>query len=149
MASMALQYGVPLEALVRKFSHMRFEPQGFTNNPKIPMAKSLIDYIFRWMGLKFLNDPELAGAAAMYYEENGNGHMEAVKTPELPAPEAAEKIGRQALPAMKTRSVLIEEEHRVADTQSDAPTCHVCGTLMRRSGSCYLCANCGANTGCS
>lgn len=130
MTSVALQYGVPLEALVRKFSHMRFEPQGFTNNPKIPMAKSIIDYIFRWLGLKFLGDPNIAGTAASFYDDNGH------TSPQPPAP-----------PTPTTP--LEQEEHRIADALGDAPACHVCGSLMRRTGSCYVCPNCGANTGCS
>jgi len=142
MTSMALQYGVPLEALVRKFSHMRFEPQGFTNNPKIPIAKSIIDYIFRWLGLKFLNDPDIAGTAASL--ENGSS----LAKPLGDAKEAEPKALAQPK-SLPPTTALEEEEHRVADALSDAPACHVCGSLMRRTGSCYVCANCGANTGCS
>jgi len=147
MTSVALQYGVPLDTLVRKFSHMRFEPQGFTNNPKIPMAKSLIDYLFRWMGLKFLEDKELAGSAAVYYGEQDGSRLH-VESEEL-EPDDATQLELPALSSPTTSTPLQQEERRVADTQSDAPTCHVCGSLMRRAGSCYLCTNCGANTGCS
>jgi ribonucleoside-diphosphate reductase alpha chain len=149
MTSMALQYGVPLDALVRKFSHMRFEPQGFTNNPKIPMAKSIIDYIFRWLGLKFLDDPGIAGTAASFYDENGNGKNGHGSHEALPNGHAPEPKAIATPDDVTPTTALEQEEHRVADSLSDAPACHVCGSLMRRAGSCYVCSNCGANTGCS
>jgi ribonucleoside-diphosphate reductase alpha chain len=148
MVSVALQYGVPLDALVRKFSHMRFEPQGFTNNPKIPMAKSVIDYIFRWMGHKFLDDPELNGAPAMY-EDNGTAHLGngPAASPRAPLHGRQNASGRAA--AKEGETTLEAEEHRIAATQSDAPACHTCGSIMLRTGSCYVCTNCGSNSGCS
>ena len=119
--SIALQYGVPLRVLVNKFSHTRFEPAGFTNNPQIPMAKSIVDYIFRWMALKFI--PESVAPAAGQ-----------------PAPEASAPV----------RAVAQESrENQVFLTQSDAPPCHVCGAIMVRNGSCYKCMNCGSTSGCS
>ena len=121
--SLALQYGVPLEVLVNKFSHMRFEPAGWTNNPQIRMAKSIMDYIFRWLALKFLPDQEQPPAA-----EDLNGQYFAPFLDE-------EKVSRR--------------EAAVFLRQSDAPSCHECGALMVRNGTCYRCLNCGATSGCS
>jgi ribonucleoside-diphosphate reductase alpha chain len=123
--SMALQYGVPLEALVEKFSHVRFEPSGFTKNPEIPYAKSVTDYIFRWLASKFLS--------AEHQEEAGV--QGAGDTSGAAAPAGTEMAAAQALGAFRT--------------QSDAPPCHYCGSIMIRNGSCYRCANCGSTSGCS
>ena len=118
---MALQYGVPLEALVEKFSHVRFEPSGFTKNPEIPYAKSITDYIFRWLASKFLS-AEGQDAAG------------------VPAPDAV------SAPAVRPAATGTSVAHR---NQSDAPSCHYCGNIMTRNGSCYRCANCGTTSGCS
>jgi ribonucleoside-diphosphate reductase alpha chain len=124
--SMALQYGVPLEALVEKFSHVRFEPSGFTKNPEIPYAKSLTDYIFRWLASKFL--------AAEHQEAVG---VKASETSIKP-----ENVPLQIAPAAKAAMGTFR-------TQTDAPSCHYCGSIMTRNGSCYRCANCGSTSGCS
>jgi ribonucleoside-diphosphate reductase alpha chain len=116
--SMALQYGVPLEALVEKFSHTRFEPSGFTKNPDVPFAKSITDYIFRWLAAKFLNAEEREAMGV-----SGVGETR-------PAAEA---------PATGT----------TYKSQADAPSCHYCGAIMTRNGSCYRCGNCGSTSGCS
>lgn len=121
--SLALQYGVPLKALVDKFSHVRFEPAGVTNNPEIPIAKSVVDYIFRWLALKFL-PPEDQPGGPVKSLENGS----AVAEKRNPGSEALEK-----------------EVFRV---QSDAPPCPDCGAIMVRSGACYQCPNCGTTSGC-
>jgi ribonucleoside-diphosphate reductase alpha chain len=118
--SMALQYGVPLEALVEKFSHVRFEPSGFTKNSEIPYAKSITDYIFRWLASKFLSAE----------------HQDAVGV--QPAGDTAPSPARQAAGHLVTHK-----------TQSDAPSCHYCGNIMTRNGACYRCANCGTTSGCS
>jgi ribonucleoside-diphosphate reductase alpha chain len=125
--SLALQYGVPLEALVEKFSHVRFEPSGFTKNPEIGYAKSITDYIFRWLASKFLSGErkEAAGVHSLT-----NGHAPAVPT------EAARPLP-QSTAAGTFRA------------QADAPSCHYCGSIMTRNGSCYRCANCGSTSGCS
>jgi ribonucleoside-diphosphate reductase alpha chain len=127
--SMALQYGVPLEALVEKFSHVRFEPSGFTKNPEIPYAKSITDYIFRWLASKFLS-AEHQEAAGVQRSEPGLPTLSAVGSGGMDrAPEPG--------PAAAVRA------------QSDAPPCHYCGSIMTRNGSCYRCANCGSTSGCS
>jgi ribonucleoside-diphosphate reductase alpha chain len=123
--SMALQYGMPLEALVEKFSHVRFEPSGFTKNPEIPYAKSITDYIFRWLASKFLS--------AEHQQAVGVQSLEGGKRAEPSAPAANRPTGSPA--AFKA--------------QADAPPCHYCGSIMTRNGSCYRCANCGSTSGCS
>jgi ribonucleoside-diphosphate reductase alpha chain len=128
--SLALQYGVPLRVLVDKFSHMRFEPSGFTNNKEIPIAKSICDYIFRWLGLKFLPEDERSATAMADSQESSakdGGTTDSGATPG--AMESNEKIVFQA--------------------QADAPSCHDCGSIMVRSGNCYKCLNCGETSGCS
>jgi ribonucleoside-diphosphate reductase alpha chain len=124
--SMALQYGVPLEALVEKFSHVRFEPSGFTKNPEIPYAKSITDYIFRWLASKFLSAEGREGAGIRLVEEGP--HAEAGRT---------ERPAGPLVPGAAIRA------------QSDAPPCHYCGSIMTRNGSCYRCMNCGSTSGCS
>lgn len=128
--SLALQYGVPLKVLVDKFSHMRFEPSGFTNNPDIPIAKSIIDYIFRWLGKKFLTPDEQP--SSVDYTDILNG----VYSPQSEV--------------VKIKSEALEKyEKQIFESQSDAPPCPSCGTIMQRSGSCYVCPNCGTTSGCS
>jgi ribonucleoside-diphosphate reductase alpha chain len=143
--SLALQYGVPLEALVRKFVHTRFEPSGRTNNPQIPLAKSIMDYIFRWLALKFL--PEVAdevNSAHKVVEDPGNGVAErAVAAGGEPATR-----GRNG-GTTPARGDLSSHEQRVFQHQSDAPACSECGAIMVRNGSCYKCLNCGITSGCS
>ena len=132
--SIALQYGVPLKVLVDKFSHARYEPSGFTNNPEIPIAKSVSDYIFRWLGKKFL------------IEDRGEAPMSDVKI----SAETAKKPGAILnAAATKAASLLEKNEKFVFETQSDAPPCHECGSIMIRSGSCYKCLECGSTSGCS
>ena len=135
VVSMALQYGVPLAALVEKLSHTRFEPSGMTKNPEIPFAKSLTDYLFRWLGSRFLPPAERAALGVIdrdRIERNGveRDGVERDGGPHPPAGPAPPAVAAFAL------------------DQRDAPACHVCGTLMTRSGTCYRCDNCGATSGC-
>ena len=132
LTSMSLQYGVPLDVLVSKFGHVRFEPSGFTKNPEIPLAKSLIDYIFRFLGAKFLSPDQHAAVG-------------------LGLPERLAEVDRTLQPALPAAS---SGESTVVETlgfspQSDAPSCADCGAIMIRNGSCYKCLNCGATSGCS
>jgi ribonucleoside-diphosphate reductase alpha chain len=127
LTSMALQYGVPLDVLVSKFSHVRFEPSGFTKNPEIPIAKSLIDYVFRFLGAKFLSPDQHAAVG-------------------LAVPEGVEAQSPKAALADHTASTV---SGLGFSPQSDAPSCADCGAIMIRSGSCYKCINCGATSGCS
>jgi ribonucleoside-diphosphate reductase alpha chain len=135
--SFALQYGVPLDFLVNKFAHMRFEPQGFTRNPEIPIAKSIVDYIFRWLGSRFLSVEKQT--------EIGIIRRDAEETETTPAVEgpanAAQVLMSLGLDPISPTSTF--------QNQADAPSCSECGSLMVRSGSCYKCHNCGATSGCS
>jgi ribonucleoside-diphosphate reductase alpha chain len=130
--SLALQYGVPLEVLVNKFAHTRFEPSGFTGNKEIPMAKSILDYIFRWMALKFMK-PEDRPNVLTPESKPLNGNHDA-------APQSVQTDAQVRLNLV---------EHQVFQAQSDAPPCSVCGAIMVRNGSCYKCLNCGTTSGCS
>jgi ribonucleoside-diphosphate reductase alpha chain len=131
--SLALQHGVPLKLLVDKFSHTRFEPSGWTGNPDISRASSIMDYIFRWLGRKFMAAP----------------------LPEqLSLPVDAVDV-RPVAQVAATSTLVVETKPTVVNLQgtwaqeSDAPPCHECGTIMVRSGACYKCLNCAATSGCS
>jgi ribonucleoside-diphosphate reductase alpha chain len=145
MTSIALQYGVPLKALVDKFSHTRFEPSGFTNNREIPIAKSVTDYVFRYLGSRFL-----AGEAPITDEQED--HAEEVGLAE-PAPLRA--VAALVEPALRLGAVaggsgLTEPLSPYAIvSQADAPSCMDCGSIMIRNGACYKCPNCGSTSGCS
>jgi ribonucleoside-diphosphate reductase alpha chain len=138
--SYALQYGVPLQVLVDKFSHARFEPSGMTKNPEVRFAKSIVDYIFRWMATKFLS-PEAQFRAGVNLKEPLNEEP----APMAPSEPAEPKIVISTEPAAKPRSM----EFAAIQNQEDAPPCSTCGSLMIRSGSCYKCTNCGTTSGCA
>src|SRR5262245_16398031 len=138
--SYCLQYGVPLQTLVDKFSHSRFEPSGMTKNPEVRFAKSIVDYIFRWMATKFLS-PEAQYRAGVNMREEP---VEAAEPAPVSAPAAAPS--KTAAPAAaKPRS----SEFAAMRNQEDAAPCSTCGSIMIRSGSCYKCANCGTTSGCA
>ncbi|MFQ5914618.1 MAG: vitamin B12-dependent ribonucleotide reductase [Nitrospinota bacterium] len=139
--SIALQYGVPLRVLVDKFSHTRFEPAGYTNNPEIRYAKSLMDYIFRWLGQKFLKE-EGSPSGGLKVEESEKEISPAVEGEAGgAAPSLADLTKSQA-------ATLEEAEKAIYQAQADAPPCYACGSTMVRSGSCYRCLNCGETSGC-
>jgi ribonucleoside-diphosphate reductase alpha chain len=132
--SMCFQYGVPLQVLANKFEHTRFEPSGFTKNKDIPMAKSLLDYIFRWLSMSFpgsryigYTPQETVGLAV--------GNIEDIKVAEVVLPDPTQE----------------PEEHNPGSfrNQDDAPPCSNCGSITVRNGSCYRCYNCGSSLGCS
>jgi len=131
--SLALQYGVPLEAIVDKFSHTRYEPSGFTKNPDIGYAKSITDYIARWLAVKFLGRTR---------EDGPEPALTPTSTSETPRP-AVLAAPRPSAPAASGQGPVAFK------VQADAPPCHECGSLMVRNGACYRCANCGATSGCS
>jgi ribonucleoside-diphosphate reductase alpha chain len=157
--SIALQYGVPLETLVQKFSYMRFEPEGITQNPEIPFAKSMPDYIMRWLASRFLDvDAQ---------EELG------ILTPAVRARQAAQEAAQSAqISDTAGPSAATEGEPQASGGNGGAsaaagsftdtppvvparlqgfdlgPACSQCGGMMQRTGSCYTCSSCGANTGC-
>jgi ribonucleoside-diphosphate reductase alpha chain len=135
MISMSLQYGVPLKVLSDKFSHTRFEPSGFTGNPEIPIAKSITDYIFRWLALKFL--PAEDGTATQPY-------LPGVE-PASPKRASQKTVEAKSLPAADAAP----RSNGAAGKQTDAPPCPTCGSITVRNGACYKCTNCGSTTGCS
>ncbi len=147
--SLALQYGVPLKVLVNKFSHSRYEPSGFTNNPEIRIAKSITDYIFRWLALKFLPAGE-RGAA----ELSEAAEKDATLNSASPAKTETASTATATKPApVKMTEVILDsaekKEKGIFVTQSDAPPCPECGTIMVRNAACYKCLNCGSTSGCS
>ena len=137
--SIALQYGVPLKVLVNKFIHTRFEPAGMTNNPEIRFAKSVVDYIFRYLGLKYLSkeDQDALGLAKTMVE-NQDTQAKLVEPAHKPVGESMAKV-------LSSRQ---EPDLFTFDPQSDAPACDNCGMIMVRAGSCYKCLNCGNTSGC-
>ena len=151
--SLSLQYGVPLKVLVNKFSHSRYEPSGFTNNPEIRIAKSITDYLFRWMALKFLPAGERGAAevaegvekeATLNSASAAKGTDKSVK-----APKASAATAPAPAPVKEGSYDHEKQEKGVFVTQSDAPPCPECGTIMVRSAACYKCLNCGTSSGCS
>jgi ribonucleoside-diphosphate reductase alpha chain len=136
--SYALQFGVPLKFMVDKFSHMRFEPSGFTKNKEIPIAKSIVDYIFRWMASHFLPVEEQDEVGIIRRDE---------PAPIADPPKADTEFKVIATPG-KTINGIASPKLTFLNT-SDAPACPDCGAITVRSGSCYKCLNCGATTGCS
>jgi ribonucleoside-diphosphate reductase alpha chain len=128
--SLALQYGVPLRVLIDKFSHVRFEPSGHTGNPEVPFAKSIVDYIFRWLASKFLP-----------IEEQVHTGVHVSEKMEIPKKESSVKLNAGSPePLNDLRSMYALD---------DAPSCAGCGSIMVRNGSCYKCMNCGETSGCS
>jgi ribonucleoside-diphosphate reductase alpha chain len=126
---------VPLNVLVKKFTNMRFEPAGFTNNKAIPMARSIVDYIFRWLGTKFMTPEERAS----------NGQIDhVVEDAQEPEEEGEEAVANEPAPAPK-----VEDSTSAFEREADSPVCFECGSLMVRAGACYQCLNCGLSNGCS
>jgi ribonucleoside-diphosphate reductase alpha chain len=137
--SYALQYGVPLQDLVDKFSHVRFEPSGMTKNPDVRFAKSIVDYIFRWMATKFLS-------ADAQFRAGVNVREDLVTTPEQLPLDVAAAAGASPTGAITSPRI---SSFASMQNQEDAPPCSTCGSIMVRSGSCYKCANCGNTSGCA
>ena len=135
--SIALQYGVPLRALVDKFVNSRFEPSGYTGNPNIRYAKSVVDYIGRWLGAKFISPDYL--------------DIDATVESETPASAAAASVAPAAASAPTSTAKYADPDAstRQRATIDDAPSCSECGMLMTPNGSCYKCSNCGGTSGCS
>jgi len=146
--SLALQYGVPLKVLVNKFTHTRFEPSGFTGNPQIPYAKSVMDYIFRWLALKFLPKEEKEKYLSTTVEENTTDNNTPFLSLGSEQPSTTEPVDIPPANGQQ-KNATEEREHTVFQLQADAPTCSECGSIMVRNGSCYKCLECGATSGCS
>ncbi len=142
--SYALQYGVPLQDLVDKFSHVRFEPAGMTKNPEIRFAKSIVDYIFRWLAAKFLSEEAKYNA--------GLNMPEQPTTPEqltLDVKAMAGATGDVARTEVQSAPQAAKSRFAAIQNQEDAPPCSMCGSIMVRSGACYKCTNCGTTSGCA
>jgi ribonucleoside-diphosphate reductase alpha chain len=155
--SIGLQYGVPLETFVRKFSYMRFEPEGITGNPEIPFAKSMPDYIMRWLGSRFIEDTDVLEDLGILTPEvrARREAQQSLPIEEGPAhtnggngAEKAKATGGEAVPA----SAAFTETPPVVPAKMSGldlgPACEQCGGMMQRTGSCYTCSSCGNNTGC-
>ncbi len=140
--SYALQYGVPLASLVDKFSHVRFEPSGMTRNPEIRFAKSIVDYIFRWLASKFLS-PE-----AQFHAGVNGRDLDEIKAASAAAP-AATAAAAPAASAPAPVTAATATPFSTIQNQEDAPPCSTCGSIMIRSGACYKCMNCGNTSGCA
>ncbi len=162
--SIGLQYGVPLETFVKKFSYMRFDPEGITGNPEIPFAKSMPDYIMRWLGSRFIDDldeledlgiltPEVRArkeaqlaiftddTAAPANDGSGNGNGNGSADPQA----LAEPTVQPAAAALTDSPPVVPARMAGGDL---GPACEQCGGMMQRTGSCYTCSSCGNNTGC-
>ncbi|MGE4163736.1 MAG: vitamin B12-dependent ribonucleotide reductase [Vicinamibacterales bacterium] len=144
--SYALQYGVPLQALVDKFSHARFEPSGMTKNPEIRFAKSIVDYIFRWMATKFLSAEAQFRAGVNIQEPAAEGTSDAAAQAKVTVAAAGAASTNPAPQAAAPRRT---SEFAAIQNQEDAPPCSTCGSIMIRSGACYKCVNCGTTSGCA
>ena len=179
LVSVSLQYGVPVESLVRKFEHVRFEPSGMSRNPEIPMAKSLVDYIFRYLAMEFVEGyreanapkrptkvtppaPVTASAIAAQttthgVTTNGNGNGNGHSHPRLTTGSDSQatytdaKLKAAHSTATSSRFALTSDplSQQGTEMQQDAPACDVCGSITVRSGTCYKCMNCGSSMGCS
>jgi ribonucleoside-diphosphate reductase alpha chain len=155
LTSLSLQYGVPVEAMVNKFAHMRFEPSGWTGNPEIPNAKSVPDYIFRWLGMEFVpgyreaNAPKRNGTVENGHA-NGHGNGNWSMASNAPPAESAERNPAKQLEfAVESDDGPRVRSMQFAKFQTDAPACDNCGAITVRNGNCYLCHNCGNSMGCS
>ncbi|MFH0953204.1 MAG: vitamin B12-dependent ribonucleotide reductase [Verrucomicrobiota bacterium] len=145
--SLCLQYGVPVKTLVEKFAHSRFEPSGFTKNPDIPIAKSLTDYIFRWMGHAFLEGFKAPAPAKSLQPENHVGAHATAPKPEL---QHADKKAAASDPSHTSFGMNVEIlDKQFESFMEDAPVCDQCGAITVRNGACYRCYNCGNSMGCS
>ncbi|MEK6276514.1 MAG: vitamin B12-dependent ribonucleotide reductase, partial [Actinomycetota bacterium] len=159
--SIGLQYGVPLEVFVKKFSYMRFDPEGITQNPEIPFAKSMPDYIMRWLASRFIEDPDYLEELGILTDEvrarreaehagldtdpagggngSGNGHSDGNGATEATA---------DAKPAAEAMTDTPPVRPAAMSGPELGPACEQCGGMMQRTGSCYTCSSCGNNTGC-
>jgi ribonucleoside-diphosphate reductase alpha chain len=144
--SLALQHGVPLHVLIEKFKGTRFEPSGFTGNQEIPIATSIMDYLFRWLAIRFPSD------GPSIYERHPAAKAAQLDLPKIPL------LSKDFVPVLPGADVAkpaisVEVVDRTRDRawvqETDAPPCHECGTLMVRNGACHKCPNCGSTSGCS
>jgi ribonucleoside-diphosphate reductase alpha chain len=141
--SVALQYGVPLRLFCAKFAHTRFEPAGYTGNPEIPIAKSIVDYIFRWLAARFLSAEDRDALGIISRREESEDLVAVAVAAVAPAQATV------ASPPPGQASAKQLSSELTFRNQEDAPSCSDCGSLMVRNGACYKCMNCGSTSGCS
>jgi ribonucleoside-diphosphate reductase alpha chain len=139
--SLALQHGVPLTVLIEKFKGTRFEPSGFTGNQEIPIATSIMDYLFRWLNIRF---PSEGPSLVDRHPAARTAQLDLPKIPLLSKDFIAVEVKAGVEPAIP-----VEVKDRAWVQETDAPPCHECGTLMVRNGACHKCPNCGSTSGCS
>jgi ribonucleoside-diphosphate reductase alpha chain len=173
--SLALQHGVPLKLLCDKFQHTRFDPAGFTGNPEIPIAKSIMDYIFRWLDIRFVSGkqyplfkdmitpapspavPALGEGEAVSTQQSAHGMPgSSTFSPAVETTPPQGGLASSQQPAANGSPTIVDRGlYHSADAlkeivdMGDAPSCHVCGAIMTRNGSCYRCMSCGSTSGCS
>ena len=140
--SISLQHGVPLKLFCEKFAHTRFEPSGWSSNPDIGFAKSIMDYIFRWLQMRFLS-----GQQQFLFENLRPKPQVDVGGASSPAGDAISDLNATA--GLRTGSIHAADALSELIDMGDAPSCHVCGSIMVRNGSCYKCMSCGSTSGCS
>jgi len=144
--SLALQHGVPLHVLIEKFKGTRFEPSGFTGNQEIPIATSIMDYLFRWLAIRFPSD------GPSIYERHPAAKAAQLDLPKIPLL-SKDFIAVEVKGSTPAIPVEVVDQSRARDRawvqETDAPPCHECGTLMVRNGACHKCPNCGSTSGCS
>ena len=166
--SFLLQYGVPLESIVNKLAHTRFEPSGFTRDPDVPMAKSIVDYVFRWLGIQFVPGYRESNAPQRVLAVSGGAPaVEETAAPAKPALGTASlgfhfsepgivprerPAGARTIRQIDVRQAGVGTVDRRAEQfarlQADAPACDTCGAIMVRTGTCYTCHECGSTSGC-
>ena len=155
--SISLQHGVPLKLLCEKFAHTRFEPSGWSSNPDIGFAKSIMDYIFRWLELRFLTGQQQTLFDDLRPRRNGEiaGHPPVQNSLLEQGSQSAPSIGSTSGATANNSAKTDAGSHHASDALrgmidlGDAPSCHVCGAIMTRNGSCYRCMSCGSTSGCS
>ncbi len=147
--SLALQHGVPLRLLVNKFAHTRFEPSGWTQNPEIGYANSIMDYIFRWLDLRFLTGEQ----QTLFEDLRPRPHAQPAPQEQANGtqPAAVPKIDASAQPTLFAKGQTGHAADALSEVvdMGDAPSCHLCGAIMTRNGSCFRCQSCGSTSGCS
>ena len=153
--SISLQYGVPLETLVRKFAYMRFEPEGITTNPEIPFAKSMPDYIMRWLASRFLDADTQEELGILTQEVRARKTAEDItvrRLRRLLRPDQRRHEGPRGAPRPRPPTAALTDTPPVVPARMVGldlgPACNQCGGMMQRTGSCYTCSSCGNNTGC-
>ena len=143
--SIAFQHGVPLRLLINKFAHTRFEPSGWTQNPEIGYANSIMDYIFRWLDLRFLTGEQ----QSLFDDLRPHAHAHPVIAPKIAAVSEQPSLYESSTPMGGGKTGHVSDALSEVVNLGDAPSCHLCGAIMTRNGSCYRCQSCGSTSGCS